>query len=156
MSTILSRLCNCSRDNLQVQEIAFSSYDVTNLAILPLLFQTGYLTITDYDAENQLHIKQEKYYQSIFYLIFKLMSLSIQAEVQTNDGRIDAVAEVDDHIYIFEFKLDKTAQAAVDQIQNKDYALKYALHSKPITKVGVNFDSDKGQIGQWKIADENE
>jgi len=205
-------------ENLQVGELAFSTYDVEKLDIIPLLFQTGYLTIKDYDRESQrytlyypnyeverafliylldafsdqatamseshlwqlidalqandlddfftvlkvffanvnhdLYIKNEKYYQTIFYLIFKLMGLPIEAEVKTNDGRIDAVAELADHIYIFEFKLDESADKALTQIEDKEYTLKYALHGKPITKVGVNFDSQKRQIGKWKIAEE--
>lgn len=69
-----------------------------------------FFTNIDYD----LHLRNEKYYQAIFYLLFMLMGLRIQAESKTNDGRIDAVAEVADHVYIFEFKLDKTAQQALD------------------------------------------
>jgi len=101
-----------------------------------------------------LHLKNEKYYQTIFYLIFKLMGLPIEAEVKTNDGRIDAVAEVEDHIYIFEFKLDGSADKALTQIEDKEYAQKYGLRGKPITKVGVNFDSKKRQIGKWKVVEE--
>ena len=48
-----------------------------------------------------LHIKQEKYYQTIFYLIFKLIGLEINAEVRTNQGRIDAVIETDEVVFIF-------------------------------------------------------
>jgi len=102
----------------------------------------------------QTHLKNEKYYQTIFYLIFKLMGLPIEAEVKTNDGRIDAVAEVEDHIYIFEFKLDGSADKALTQIEDKEYAQKYGLRGKPITKVGVNFDSKKRQIGKWKVVEE--
>ena len=75
----------------------------------------------DYD----LHLRNEKYYQTIFYLIFMLMGLKIQAETKTNDGRIDAVVEMVDHIYIFEFKLNKDVQQAVDQLVDKEYAQKY-------------------------------
>ena len=101
----------------------------------------------DYD----LHLRNEKYYQTIFYLIFMLIGLKIQAEVKTNDGRIDAVVEVEQHIYIFEFKLDKAAQAAVDQLIDKAYAQKYGLHGKPITQIGVNFDSTLGQVTEWNV-----
>ena len=80
-----------------------------------------------------------------------LMGLKIQAETKTNDGRIDTVVEVADHIYIFEFKLNKDAQQAIEQIVDKAYAQKYGARGKPITQVGVNFDSGAGQVSEWKV-----
>jgi len=201
--------------DLQVEELSLSTFDIERLAIVPLLFQTGYLTIRDYDPASRryrlaypnyevenafvihlldafsnfqqglsvshlwyliealqahdlhkffsvlkvffanidydLHLRNEKYYQTIFDLIFMLMGLKIQAETKTNDGRIDAVVEVKDHLYIFEFKLDQDAQQAIDQLVDKEYAQKYRLQGKAITQVGVNFDSKIGQVADWQI-----
>jgi hypothetical protein len=61
-------------------------------------------------------IKDEKYYQSLFYAIFTLLGLSIEAEVRTNIGRIDCELQTDDVIYVIEFKLNDTKEAALQQI----------------------------------------
>jgi ATP-dependent exoDNAse (exonuclease V) beta subunit len=95
-------------------------------------------------------VNHEKYYQTIFYLIFKLIGLRIDAEVKTNAGRIDAVVEVRDHIYLFEFKLDKNAEIALAQIKERGYYQKYRLHNKAITLVGANFDSKLRAISDWQ------
>ena len=97
-----------------------------------------------------LHVKQEKYYQTIFYLLFMMIGFRAQAEVQTNDGRIDAVVEVDDHIYLFEFKLDKSADEAMDQIKDRQYYQKYQGRGKPITYIGANFNTKKRTVDDWK------
>jgi len=200
---------------LEVEELTFSTFDVRSLAITPLLFQTGYLTIKDYyvdefgpayilsypntevknafmayllnaynhvevalnsshlrhllqalhakdlprffevlqiffaNVDYKIYIKQEKYYQTIFYLIFLLLGVRIKTEIETNDGRIDAVIELADHIILFEFKLDGTKEEALKQIKDHDYARKYRLQEKPITLVGANFSSGKRTIIEW-------
>jgi len=198
---------------IKVREISFSTYDIKSLAITPLLYQTGYLTIKAYEPKRQrytlsypnreveasflvwlmgeysymergisesyiwelidaleegnldemfkilgvffanipydLHVKHEKYYHTIFYLLFMLVGFRTTAEVQTNDGRIDAVVEVPDHIYLFEFKMDKSADDALTQIENHQYYQKYQLHGKPITLVGENFDSKTRTVDDW-------
>ena len=97
----------------------------------------------------EIQLKQEKYYQSIFYALFTLLGFKIQAEVSTNKGRIDAVVEVTDAIYIFEFKLYDTAQAALDQINTKEYYQKYLTREKKIILVGVGFDQAERNIGEY-------
>jgi len=96
-----------------------------------------------------LHVKHEKYYQTIFYLLFTMIGYRAVAEVQTNDGRIDAVVEVPDRIYIFEFKLNKDADEALKQIEDHKYYQKYQLRGKPITLVGANFDSKTRTVDDW-------
>ena len=88
----------------------------------------------DYD----LYLAHEKYYQTIFYLLFTLIGMRIQAEVKTNLGRIDAVI-VDKHIYIFEFKLNGSKEEALQQIKEKKYYEKYLGSGKKIFLVGVEF-----------------
>lgn len=68
-----------------------------------------------------MHLDYEKYYQTIFYLLFKLIGLRVSAEVRTNDGRIDAVVETEHSIYLFEFKLNQDAEVALQQIQDREY-----------------------------------
>ena len=73
----------------------------------------------------------------------------IEAESITNDGRIDAVVATDKAIYLFEFKMDNDP-TALDQIKKKEYFKKYLLDKRAIYIVGVNFDSDKGNLIGWQ------
>lgn len=86
----------------------------------------------------------------MFFLIFKLLGSRIEAEVSTNEGRIDAVIETADRIFLFEFKLDGTADEALTQIKDNHYYEKYQLHGKPIMLLGANFDSEKRKVTAWK------
>jgi hypothetical protein len=204
---------------LHLRELAFSTYDLENLSVVPLLFQTGYLTIKAYEPTTRrytlsypnaeveeaflsyllaafndgdqalnedylwqlvdalqahdlekffvrlqtffanvpytIQLKHEKYYQTIFFLIFKLLGLRIDAEVSTNRGRIDAVVELADQLYLFEFKLDQSAADALTQIKTHEYTQKYRHTGKAMTHVGVNFDSATRQITEWQSAIES-
>ena len=90
--------------------------------------------------------QNEQMWQTIVYVILRLIGVSAQGEVQTNDGRIDLVAQTPDDIYIVEFKLDRPAAEAMEQIKGKDYAGKYALSKKRITLIGISFSSEKRTI----------
>ena len=114
---------------------------------LPRFFET--LNIFFANIDYSLHLKNEKYYQTIFYMIFLLLGLNISAEMKTNKGRIDAVIELQDDIYIFEFKLDGAASTALQQTKDKEYAEKYRSRDKAITLVGANFDFDQRKITEW-------
>jgi hypothetical protein len=95
------------------------------------------------------HKKQESTFQTIFFSIFRLLGLYIEAESATNDGRIDAVVQTKDAIFIFEFKLDNDP-TALEQIKEKEYYKKYLLDKRDIYIVGVNFDSEKGNLIGWE------
>jgi PD-(D/E)XK nuclease superfamily/Predicted AAA-ATPase len=202
---------------VRAEEISFSTYEVDRLDIIPLLFQTGYLTLTGYDPERllytldypnfevknsflqyfirgyinrvfqesklydlidslrekdfetfftilrsilanidyDLHIPQEKYYQTVFYLVFTLIGLRVSAEVKTNIGRIDAVIE-DNDIYLFEFKFNDTAKSGLDQIHKNKYFEKYFSKHKNATSkscglylFGVEFKDRT--VGEWIV-----
>jgi hypothetical protein len=95
-----------------------------------------------------LHIPEEKYYQTVFFLIFTLLGLKISAEVKTNIGRIDVVIE-DKDILIFEFKFDDTAVNALTQIHKNKYYEKY-IGSNPRKEMylfGVSFKNKN--ISEW-------
>ena len=100
---------------------------------------------------NKLNNKEEKHYQTIFYLFFRLMGQYIDVEVDTAIGRADAVVKLQDTIYVFEFKVDGTPEEALAQINSKGYAIPYQADHRKIVKVGVNFDSATRTIGEWKI-----
>ena len=194
---------------MEVREESFGAYELENLAVLPLLFQTGYLTIKNYDkdfmtyilgypnfeVENSfqysllnsysgihvdgylidliralrnddfelffdtlriffanipydLQISKEKYYQTIFYLIFSLIGLKVEAEIKTNKGRIDAVI-IDKDVYIFEFKFNGDKDNALRQIKEKGYFEKYQGAEKEIYLFGVEFNDRN--IGDWMV-----
>jgi hypothetical protein len=204
-------------DDLEVDESAFSTYDPVDLHPLPLLFQTGYLTIKEAemvgdvryyslgypnleisqsfsywlvrsmsrlpdpelsgalrhmvkalqtgDADAMLeHLKtffhgvphdiverKEKYFQTIFVTVFKLIGAMIDAEVRTGVGRIDAVVRTGGHIYIFEFKLRGSAQDALQQIHDRQYAEAYRDDPRQKLLVGVEFSDEDRNLGRWIV-----
>ena len=67
-------------------------------------------------------------------------------------GRVDMVLQTKTTLYLFELKLNKSAEAALSQIDLKDYKSKFALCGLPIVQVGINFDSERRTIGEWIIS----
>ena len=102
-----------------------------------------------------MQLKNEKYYQTVFYSIFKIIGTGIKTEVQTSNGRIDAIIENDTSIYIFEFKLNKSAKTALDQIITKEYYKPFLNTKKKITLIGADFDSSKRRLNGWKKSNLN-
>jgi hypothetical protein len=96
-----------------------------------------------------VHHKNESNFQNIFFALFRLLGYYIKAESRTNDGRIDAVAETDKYVFLFEFKLDND-ETALSQIKEKEYYKQYELSGKKIFLNGVTFSTDKGQIIDWQ------
>ncbi|MEN8237249.1 MAG: AAA family ATPase [Pseudomonadota bacterium] len=204
-------------ERLQVSEATFSNFNIERISLLPLLYQTGYLTVKEYkpdldvyqlgypnfevaqafseallkhfargkeaqsidsltllsqsflqvqwDANEffahlnhllglipyDLYIRQEKYYHSLFYLIFRLIGIKVVAEVHTHRGRMDIILELQDKVFIFEFKLNQTAAKAIQQIINKEYRTPYQASGKSIYLVGVNFNSQTKSVDDWEV-----
>ncbi len=93
----------------------------------------------------------ERYFQYTFYLILQMIGIyNTYVEKETSEGRIDCVVECPEHIYIFDFKLNSSADKALAQINDRGYATPYASDSRPIHKVGINFSSEKGTVDGWK------
>jgi hypothetical protein len=90
--------------------------------------------------------QNEQMWQTIVYVVLKALGVGVFGEVKTNDGRIDMVVDLPNDIYIIEFKLDKPAAEAMEQIKSKEYAGKYALSGKRITLIGISFSSEKRTI----------
>ena len=101
---------------------------------------------------NDLENKTEKHYQTIFYLLFRLMGQYVESEVKSSVGRADVVVQLQDVVYVFEFKYDGTPEEALAQIDSKQYAIPYRADGRRVVKIGVNFDSATRTIGGWKIA----
>ena len=94
----------------------------------------------------------EGHYQQVLFIIFTLLThFVVDVEVHTPNGRVDVVMETEDTLYLIELKLNKSAQAAMQQINLKQYDQRFAKCGKPIVKVGVNFDAKKGNIEDWTI-----
>ena len=94
----------------------------------------------------------EGHYQQMLYIIFTLLTnYLVDVEVHTSRGRVDIVLLTKTDLYVVELKLNKSAQAAMQQINLKNYRQRFALCGLPITKVGINFDSTQGTIEDWVI-----
>lgn len=102
---------------------------------------------------NRLSNKNEKDFQTVFYLIFNLLGAYIKVEEDSAIDRADAVLHMPDTIYVMELKYDKSADEALQQIDDKGYLIPYSADGKRLVKVGVNYDSDKRTIGEWKIVE---
>ena len=95
--------------------------------------------------------QNEQMWQAIVYVVLKLIGTAVTAEVKTNDGRIDMACDTPSGIYLIEFKLDRPAEEALDQIDRNGYATKYDLVGKKVVKIGVSFSSEKRTIVDVKI-----
>ena len=110
------------------------------------LLQAYLLTVPYCDNANS-----EGHYQQLLYVIFSLFGRYVEVEVRTPTGRVDIVMKTAKAVYVFELKLNMSAQAAMKQIDLKDYSSKFALSGLPIVKVGINFDPERRTIGDWKV-----
>lgn len=194
----------------------FDAATETMTTIMPLLYQSGYITIKNYDPETELYTlalpnkevriglyrsmlpyylaaksamcnttvakmsslinkgnmdgalqllktfwetvpycdntDYEGHYQQTMYIIFALLTnFRILVEQHTFRGRTDITMETKDTIYMIELKFNKSAQEALDQINNKHYADAFALRGKTMEKIGMNFmiDEDKTIVLDW-------
>ena len=133
--------------------------DVT-IAQMSVLIRQG-------DMDGALHLLQEflgtvpycnntnyeGHYQQLLFIIFTLLThFVVDVEVHTPNGRVDIVMLTEDTLYLMELKLNKDAQTAMQQINLKQYDQRFAKCGKPIVKVGINFDTKRGNIEDWTIA----
>ena len=96
--------------------------------------------------------EKERYFQYTFYLILRMISsYTIFIEKEQSEGRVDCIIETSNDIYIFEFKLDGSADAAIKQIQDKGYAREYETTPKHLHQIGCNFSSKTGTIDGWEV-----
>lgn len=200
---------------IEARKFEFDAPTENMTSLIPLLYQSGYLTIKDFDSDFEVYTldlpnreiriglfqnllpnylafgqsgavtiakiarfirnddmngalqllqsflntvpycnvkNYEGHYQQMLYVIFTLLTeYMVDVEVHTPHGRIDMVLMTRTRIYLLELKLNKDAQTAMQQINLKHYRERFSLSSLPVTKVGVNFDSEKGNITDWVI-----
>ncbi len=91
----------------------------------------------------------EQNFQNVIYIVFMLLGQYTFTEIHSAKGRADCIVETDDHVYIFEFKRDKSAEEALKQIEDMGYAKPYAADKRKLIKIGVNFDSKERSISGW-------
>ena len=93
----------------------------------------------------------EGFYEWSFYLIFSMLNVYVQTQVKCARGRADMVVFMPDAIYVMELKINGTARDALDQIENKGYALRYATDGRRIVKVGMGFSVEKRAMTEYII-----
>lgn len=103
----------------------------------------------NYDSFDLMNLEQ--HYQNVIYLLFRLIGYNCHAEYRTATGRIDLLIETDRFVYVFEFKLNKTAKEAIEQIDTKEYLLPFKPDSRKIFKIGANFNFEKKNLDSWII-----
>ena len=115
---------------------------------------TAFLADIPYTATRKENERErERYFQYTLYLIFKMVNAYHTAiEQPQSQGRVDCIVETPKYVYIFEFKLDGTADEALAQIEDKGYARPYASDPRTVFRIGAGFSSETGTIGEWKTA----
>ena len=112
------------------------------------LLQEFLSTVTYCDNTNY-----EGHYQQLFYIIFSLFGMYVDVEVRTPKGRVDVVMRVAGKLYVIELKLGRSAEAAMAQINLKQYPERFSLSGLQVVKVGINFDVEKHTLGDWVIGE---
>ena len=103
------------------------------------------------DFPYELIKRNEAHYQDVIYCITKLLGFYVQAEYRTSSGRADMILGTKEAVYVFEFKLDAGADAAMSQIDAKEYVLPFAADGRRVVKVAVSFSSETRNIADWTI-----
>lgn len=103
------------------------------------------------DTDYRIVGDAELYFQNFLFTFFRLLGLYVEVERATSDGRTDMIVKTKDFIYIFEFKLDKSAEEALQQIDKQGYARPFAADPRQLYLIGVNFSSSKRCIDDWRI-----
>ena len=209
---------NYPLENMTTEELStdtLNSIDIMDENPLPLLYQSGYLTLKSYDpefdsymlgfpnreveqgfikylvpfytpktyeksrfavsqfvkdvrggdAEGFMHRLQdffatgdyqvmgdtEKYFQNTLYVFFRLLGFYVDVERHTTNGRLDILMQTTEYIYILELKINKTADIALQQIEEKGYALPFASDPRRLFKIGINFSTSTKLIDDWKV-----
>ena len=140
---------NDSRSSTWVDDVS-DSLEAGDLEKFKLQL-TAFLARISYRFQRKQDAMEcERHFQYTFYLIMLLLGrYNTYVEKETSEGRIDCVLECPGYVYIFEFKLNSTAQAALRQIEEKGYALPYADDGRRIYRVGVNFSSETGTVNDF-------
>ena len=130
-------------------ESVLKDYTGDNMDPVPVLYQTGYLTIAGYDSKKNrytLSFPNEE-------VKYGFLESLLPSYVHTFAGRIDCIVSTTKFIYLFEFKRDDIAEAALAQIDSKEYALPFMADPRRLYKIGVAFDSCTRKLVSWKAVE---
>ncbi len=111
------------------------------------LERMGFFADTTYEVIRD----QELHYENVLFIVFKLVGFYAKVEYHTSEGRIHLVLQTDKFIYIMEFKLNGTAEEALQQINDKHYALPFEMDERKLFKIGVNFSAETRNIEKWIV-----
>lgn len=103
----------------------------------------------NYDGFNRIEIEQ--HYQDVVFILMKLMGVYVNIEYRTACGRIDLVVKTPEYIYVFEFKISKSAKAAMEQIDSREYLLPFKADGRKLVKIGANFSDQTHTLNEWLI-----
>lgn len=101
-----------------------------------------------------IHMNRENQFQAIIYTVFETLNFTIRAEARTAKGRVDILVQTPTSIFVMELKIDKTAEEALAQIDEKSYALPWKHDGRRIFKVGINFSSKERTVTEWRWEEE--
>ena len=116
---------------------------------------TSFLASIPYDSHGSLKDIDitEKHFQYTFYLLLRLIGvycIAIHCEDRQSYGRVDCTLEMEEYVYIFEFKMDGTARKALEQIEKNSYAKPYLADKRKVICIGVNFSSVTRTVEDWE------
>lgn len=103
------------------------------------------------DTPYELIRDLEVHYQNVLFIVFRLVGFSVKAEYHTSEGGVDLVLQTDRYIYVMEFKLEGSAEEALQQIEAKHYARPFEADSRQLFKIGINFDNNTRNIERWIV-----
>ena len=103
-------------------------------------------------GDYQVAGKAELYFQNTLWVLFKLLGLYVDVESHTTDGRMDILVQTPSFVYILELKIDQSADIALQQIDEKQYAKPFEGDGRTIYKIGVNFSSKTRRMTEWKVS----
>jgi hypothetical protein len=95
----------------------------------------------------------EEHYQKFFFLYFRMMCDLVHAEVRNSTGATDVTITTPNYVYVVELKINSTPEAALKQIDEKEYALPYMDGRRAVYKIGVNFSTETRTISEWKVVE---
>ena len=101
----------------------------------------------------QIQGDSEKDFQYAMYIILELMGEYVEVEKATSNGRIDVLLQTKEYIYIIEIKINDTVEAALQQIEDKAYARRFAGDKRKLFKIGVRFSTENRCIEDWKVVE---
>jgi len=102
-------------------------------------------------GDYQVTGRAEKYFQNTLFVFFRLMGFYVEVEHRTANGRMDVLIQTPQYVYIMELKTDSTAEAALEQIEEREYAKPFASDPRQLFKIGINFSTEKKLIDDWRI-----